>query len=67
MSDFRCYLTSLKRSYSVFPSYYIQPIYRKEDQETLFQNDEAKKIIHEKVKPALVTDTCSEFHDKRVL
>lgn len=58
---------SFKRGYSVFPSRYIQPIYRKEDQETLFQSDETKKIVHEQVKPALVTDTCSEFYDKRVL
>ncbi|KAG5305935.1 RT07 protein, partial [Pseudoatta argentina] len=63
----RYYFTSLKRGYSVFPSNYISPIYNKEEQETLFQSDEAKKIIHEQVKPALVTDTCSEFYDKRVL
>ncbi|XP_077277474.1 small ribosomal subunit protein uS7m-like [Temnothorax americanus] len=59
--------TSLKRGYSVFPPHYIQPIPRKEDQEALFQSDEAKKIVHEQVKPALVMDTCSEFYDKRVL
>ncbi|TGZ57405.1 small ribosomal subunit protein uS7m [Temnothorax longispinosus] len=63
----RYYLTSLKRGYSVFPPHYIQPIPRKEDQEALFQSDEAKKIVHEQVKPALVMDTCSEFYDKRVL
>lgn len=63
----RCYFTNLKRGYSVFPSNYIQPIYRKEDQEIVYQSDEARKIMHEQVKPALVTDTCSEFYDKRVL
>jgi hypothetical protein len=65
VDDFRCSLT--KRGYSVFPPRYIPPIYRKEDQETMFQSDEAKKIMHEQIKPALVTDTCSEFRDERVL
>ncbi|XP_011701349.1 PREDICTED: 28S ribosomal protein S7, mitochondrial [Wasmannia auropunctata] len=63
----RVCLTSLTRSYSVFPPHYIKPTFRKEDQETLFKSDEAKKIVHEQVKPALVTDTCSEFYDERVL
>ncbi|XP_012543640.1 28S ribosomal protein S7, mitochondrial [Monomorium pharaonis] len=63
----RCYLTSFRRGYSVFPPTYIQPTFRKEDQEALFQSDEAKKIVHQQVKPAFVTDTCSEFYDKRVL
>lgn len=63
----RCYLTCLKRGYSVFPPSYIQPTYRKEDQEALFQTEEAKKIIHMQIKPATVTDTCSEFYDTRVL
>ncbi|XP_018044159.1 PREDICTED: 28S ribosomal protein S7, mitochondrial [Atta colombica] len=63
----RYYFTNLKRGYSVFPSNYIRPVYNKEEQETLFQSDEAKKIIHEQIKPALATDTCSEFYDKRVL
>ncbi|XP_011874336.1 PREDICTED: 28S ribosomal protein S7, mitochondrial [Vollenhovia emeryi] len=63
----RCCLTSLKRGYSVFPTHYIQPTYRKEDQEALFQSDQAKEVAHKQVRPALFTDTCSEFHDKRVL
>lgn len=67
VNNFRYYFTSLKRGYSVFPSNYVRPVYSKEEQETLFQSDEAKKILHERVKPALVTDTCSEFYDKRVL
>ena len=67
INNFRYYFTSLKRGYSVFPSHYISPVYNKEEQEILFQSDEAKKIIHEQVKPALVSDTCSEFYDKRVL
>lgn len=66
-NDFRCYLTNLRRGYSVFPPSYVQPIYRKEDQDALFQTEEAKKIMHVQIKPATVTDTCSEFYDKRVL
>ncbi|KAM0737065.1 Small ribosomal subunit protein uS7m [Formica fusca] len=62
----RCNLTSFKREYSVFPQHYIKPIYRKEEQEVL-QSEEAMKIAHQQVKPAFVTDTCSEFYDARVL
>ncbi|KAL0107104.1 hypothetical protein PUN28_015562 [Cardiocondyla obscurior] len=67
LNDFRCCLASLTRKYSVFPTNYVQPVYRKEDQEDLFQSDEVKKILHEKIKPASASDTCSEFYDKRVL
>ncbi|KAL6262328.1 hypothetical protein P5V15_007419 [Pogonomyrmex californicus] len=63
----RNYLASLKRGYSVFPPIYIKPIFKKNEQEALFQSDEAKKIKHELVKPALATDTCSDFYDERVL
>lgn len=64
---FRCNFTSLRREYSVFPKHYIEPIYRKDDQEAVFQSEEATKLVHERVKPAKVTDTCSEFYDARVL
>lgn len=63
---FRCNLASFKREYSVFPQHYIEPIYRKDEQEAL-EGEEAMKIAHQQVKPALVTDTCSEFYDARVL
>lgn len=66
LTRFRCNLTSFKREYSVFPQHYIKPIYRKEEQEGL-QSEEAMKIAHQQVKPAFVTDTCSEFYDARVL
>ncbi|XP_072749493.1 small ribosomal subunit protein uS7m [Anoplolepis gracilipes] len=62
----RCTLTSFRREYSVFPKHYIDPIYRKEEQEAL-QKEEAMKVAHQQIKPAKVTDTCSEFYDARVL
>lgn len=64
---FRCYSAITGREYSVYSRNYVEPIFRKEDQESLFQNEEARKIAHEKIKPAMVNDTCSEFYDKRVL
>lgn len=64
---FRCNLTSFRREYSVFPPHYINPIYRKDEQEAVFQSEEAMKVAHQQVKPAKVTDTCSEFYDARVL
>ena len=63
----RCNLTSFRREYSVFPPHYINPIYRKDEQEAVFQSEEAIKVAHQQVKPAKVTDTCSEFYDARVL
>jgi len=64
---FRCNLTSFRREYGVFPPHYVEPIYRKDEQEALFQSKEAMDIAHQQVKPAQVTDTCSEFYDAKVL
>ncbi|XP_020283465.1 28S ribosomal protein S7, mitochondrial [Pseudomyrmex gracilis] len=62
-------LAIVKREYSVFPNYYIQPKFRKDAQDALFQkeNEEAKEIAHKQIKPATVIDTCSEFYDARVI
>lgn len=63
----RCNLTSFRREYSVFPSHYVEPIYKKDEQDALFRSEEAMNIAHQQVKPAKITDTCSEFYDARVL
>ncbi|EZA57473.1 28S ribosomal protein S7, mitochondrial [Ooceraea biroi] len=58
---------NLRREYSVFPTHYIKPIFRKDDQDTLFQSEEAKKVSHEQIKPAFMDETSSEFYDARVI
>ncbi|XP_012221176.1 small ribosomal subunit protein uS7m [Linepithema humile] len=63
----RCSFTLLKKGYSVFPPTYIKPTFRKDEQEALLNDPESKKIVHYPVKPALASDTCSEFYDPRVL
>lgn len=45
----------------------MKPVFRKDAQDELFQSEEARKILHEQVKPALMDETCSEFYDARVL
>lgn len=64
---FRCSFTPFKKEYSVFPPTYIKPTFRKDEQETLLNDSEAKNIAHQPVKPALASDTCSGFYDPRVL
>ncbi|XP_014471927.1 PREDICTED: 28S ribosomal protein S7, mitochondrial isoform X2 [Dinoponera quadriceps] len=55
------------REYSVFPKSYINPTFRKDEQETLLQSEEAKIVSHSLIRPALTTDTSSEFYDPIVL
>jgi len=64
---FRNNFLSLKKQYSVFPPHYIKPVFRKDEQEALFQSKEAKEISHKQVKPAFMDEICSEFSDARVL
>ncbi|CAK9833016.1 28S ribosomal protein S7, mitochondrial [Anthophora retusa] len=52
--------------YSVFPTHYVEPIYKKEEQETLFKETPLTELVHLQVKPAKTYDTCSEFHDPQV-
>ncbi|EFN77476.1 28S ribosomal protein S7, mitochondrial [Harpegnathos saltator] len=67
MFRFSCNFAIFRREYSVFPKHYIQPTFRKDEQEELLQSEDGKKIGHELVKPALATDTCSDFYDPKVM
>lgn len=51
---------------SQYPSYYIKPVYRKEQQEEMYQTGEAEKLVHIPTRAALSSDTCSAFHDPEV-
>ena len=59
----KCNPTNLARRYSVFPSRYVEPIYRKDEQEELYKTAEGKQMAHMPIKPAFTGDTSSEFHD----
>ncbi|CAL7933873.1 unnamed protein product [Xylocopa violacea] len=51
--------------YSVFPPNYVRPIYKKDKQQMVVEK-EGKILIHAPIKPALTSETCSEFHDELV-
>ncbi|KAI4501537.1 hypothetical protein M0802_003414 [Mischocyttarus mexicanus] len=55
-----------QRCYSVFPTHYVKPIYNKEDLQNLRVSKEIKEVIHKCFRPALTTDSSSEFHDETV-
>ncbi|XP_076766539.1 mitochondrial ribosomal protein S7 [Xylocopa sonorina] len=54
------------RFYSVFPPTYIKPIYKKDKQQMLDEEQKTKALAHIPIKPAFSSETCSEFHDELV-
>ncbi|XP_032671938.1 28S ribosomal protein S7, mitochondrial isoform X2 [Odontomachus brunneus] len=55
-----------RREYSVFPKRYVQPIFKKDEQQEMLQSEEGKAIVHQSFKPALTSDTCSGFYDPKL-
>ncbi|CAH0723430.1 unnamed protein product, partial [Brenthis ino] len=49
-----------------FPDYFQNPIFRKEDQEKLIENNELSKLATVPVKPPAVYETSSVYHDALV-
>ncbi|XP_076247042.1 mitochondrial ribosomal protein S7 [Calliopsis andreniformis] len=52
--------------YSIFPSNYVKPVYRKEEQDNLYENEEIRKLIHLPILPASAVETSSEFYDANI-
>lgn len=48
---------------AMYPSYYIDPVYRKEDQQELVKAGEIGKYSHIPTKAAFNNQTCSQSHD----
>ncbi|XP_017786919.1 PREDICTED: 28S ribosomal protein S7, mitochondrial [Nicrophorus vespilloides] len=48
---------------SMYPPYYINPIFKKDAQVELFENGEAQKLAHIPTKAALIDQTCSIYYD----
>ncbi|KOX69010.1 28S ribosomal protein S7, mitochondrial [Melipona quadrifasciata] len=67
LSSLRCNLENSFQFYSVFPPNYIKPIYKKDEQEALYQEEtELKQFSYSPVQPAKTNNTCSEFHDELI-
>ncbi|XP_076644098.1 mitochondrial ribosomal protein S7 [Halictus rubicundus] len=58
--------TNIIQNYSLYPSTYIKPVYKKEDQNQLNKSEEREKVAHLPIRAALTSDTASEFHDEVV-
>ncbi|GAB0095119.1 28S ribosomal protein S7, mitochondrial [Sergentomyia squamirostris] len=56
----------LPRAMSVYNPHFMDPVFRKEDQQVLRETGEAAKRAHVRVKPALNNETCSVFYDPKV-
>jgi small subunit ribosomal protein S7 len=56
----------LSKSYSQYGPHYINPIFKKDEQETLIQSGEVSKIAFLPIKAARNNDTSSVFHDHKV-
>lgn len=59
--DFSIY--SSQNAMSQYPTYYIKPIYIKEEQNELLKSGEAKKLAHIPTRAALNDETSSLSHD----
>lgn len=51
---------------SQYPSYYIQPVPKKEVQEELIKSGEIQKLVHMPTRAALNDQTCSYMQDDLV-
>lgn len=45
---------------------FVEPVYKKEQQESMYESGEIENILHVPVKAARVDATCSVFHDDLV-
>ncbi|XP_046428078.1 small ribosomal subunit protein uS7m isoform X2 [Neodiprion pinetum] len=53
-----------KNDYSVYPPYYVRPVYKKEQQAALKGTEEAEHLAHAPIKAARNNETSSVFHDE---
>ncbi|XP_071442308.1 small ribosomal subunit protein uS7m [Hetaerina americana] len=49
--------------YSNYAPYFVDPVFKKNDQESLFESGDAEKLQHVPIKAAKNEHTCSVFHD----
>lgn len=52
--------------YSQYPTTYIKPIFKKEEQQKVYESPEKNNLMRSSIRSALSSDTCSEFYDETV-
>ncbi|XP_023702409.1 28S ribosomal protein S7, mitochondrial isoform X2 [Cryptotermes secundus] len=57
---------NIVNAYSMYGPQFVEPIYKKEQQESMYESGEVENILHVPVKAARVDATCSVFHDDLV-
>ncbi|KAJ8979404.1 hypothetical protein NQ317_015834 [Molorchus minor] len=65
-SQFTSCILTQQNGMAVYPSYYIKPIYKKENQEEMIKSGEAQKLAHIPTRAPLNHQTCSANHDPLV-
>jgi hypothetical protein len=53
-------------AYSMYSPQFVEPVFKKEKQESMYESGEIKDILHVPVKAPRVDATCSVFHDDLV-
>lgn len=56
----------LSARYSSYAPYFVDPVYKKDEQQELFDSGNASKLAHVPIKPAKNDETSSVFHDALV-
>lgn len=57
---------NLVNAYSMYGPQFVEPVYKKDKQESMYESGEIENILHVPVKAARVDATCSVFHDELV-
>ncbi|XP_023288953.1 28S ribosomal protein S7, mitochondrial [Orussus abietinus] len=52
------------RQYSVYPTSFIKPVYKPDEQKALNESGEMQKVIFRQILPAKTDESSSEFHDE---
>ena len=53
-------------AYSAYSKQFVEPVFKKDAQDALYESGEIEKTIHAPVKAALTDATSSVFHDEHV-
>lgn len=62
-NDFSFRSLNIVNSYSMYGPQFVEPIFKKEKQESMYESGEVENILHLPVKAARADATCSVFHD----
>ncbi|XP_069691170.1 small ribosomal subunit protein uS7m [Periplaneta americana] len=57
---------NITKTYSMYGPQFVEPVFRKEKQKSMYESGEIENILHVPVKAARADATCSVFHDELV-